>query len=711
MRSHRLTRVFPVINWSFGMAIVFYGSRALGDNSCGVNGSYGCVGCGLFGCQGLNSDGRRQFAVPISGVPLGNFVKEVHYSIRVKRFNEQGECGANNFPMRCSDVELTLTGAPCIRSVKLWGPGVKDRANPTKDRSCSGDNDGGNDDDTENDPDIELHGSIAIDFDGCLPNAIWALEVKDVTPTDNYIVELDTFEVWICHAQCIDACDDGSPCTTATCSALEGCVQSPANPGVDCGSARGGVCEKHDACGTSGNCVIQFQNNTTVCRGAKAEDLCDKPETCPGDSPDCPADTFQSGTVCRAAAGVCDQAETCSGDSPDCPEDEFQERSIGCRVATGPCDLPEFCTESSAACPANEKQADGVACTADTDPCTDDKCKNGQCDHPRKPDCCTAASECDDLKSCTRDTCETNVCKHVNTCACQLDSDCGDPGACTKVSCVSNACKNEDIDNCCTSANDCNDNDPCTDDSCVSTQCLNKSHCCTSNGECDDDNACTTDTCESGACKRANNTEACNDNIASTSNDRCSGGTCGGTPPDSDLEPEPEPGQGATRCATDGDCDDGDGCSDDLCDSTGACRHQTVPDCCGGDEDCDDNDDCTEDVCDRAGSCRHQTVPDCCEDECCSDDDCADDDEFCNGVPTCDDGECVDGEPPCDANTETCNEEDNLCEAESGAGQDVAEPVRTGCGSLGAVLTLIGVMGFRCARVGRPRSRKGTRTE
>jgi hypothetical protein len=64
-------------------------------------------------------------------------------------------------------------------------------------------------------------------------------------------------------------------------------------------------------------------------------------------------------------------------------------------------------------------------------------------------------------------------------------------------------------------------------------------------------------------------------------------------------------------CSTDGDCDDGNSCTDDTCQSS-VCRHNIIQDCtpCNADADCDDGNVCTEDTC-TAEVCEHGTLQGC----------------------------------------------------------------------------------------------------
>ncbi len=126
---------------------------------------------------------------------------------------------------------------------------------------------------------------------------------------------------------------------------------------------------------------------------------------------------------------------------------------------------------------------------------------------------------------------------------------------------------------------------------------------------CDDGNACTLDTCggESGCSQEDLEGGECGDDDACTVGDHCEAGVCVGSPVV---------------------CDDGDPCTDDLCDGFGGCttEHNLA--------DCDDGDPCTvKDTC-EAGQCSGFAV-DC---DCLVDGDCAalEDGDLCNGTLICD---------------------------------------------------------------------------
>jgi len=126
---------------------------------------------------------------------------------------------------------------------------------------------------------------------------------------------------------------------------------------------------------------------------------------------------------------------------------------------------------------------------------------------------------------------------------------------------------------------------------------------------CDDGNECTEDVCagNAGCSHEALDGGECGDGNACTAGDHCDDGECVGLPVV---------------------CDDGNPCTDDVCDGLGGCAAQdnAAP--------CDDGDPCTvKDQC-EGGECTGFEL-DC---ECLADTDCAplDDGNLCNGVLFCD---------------------------------------------------------------------------
>jgi len=126
---------------------------------------------------------------------------------------------------------------------------------------------------------------------------------------------------------------------------------------------------------------------------------------------------------------------------------------------------------------------------------------------------------------------------------------------------------------------------------------------------CDDDNPCTEDICngEEGCSHASLDLLECTDGDLCTTGDHCEEGMCVGNPVV---------------------CDDGNPCTDDYCDETGACSSEA------NHELCDDGNPCTlGDVCDE-GACIGTPIS-C---DCQQDADCGilDDNDLCNGTLYCD---------------------------------------------------------------------------
>ncbi len=201
---------------------------------------------------------------------------------------------------------------------------------------------------------------------------------------------------------------------------------------------------------------------------------------------------------------------------------------------------------------------DGNACTADS-------CAGGLCQHA------ALVGPCSDLNPCTSgDVCQADICLPgaVTICtdgiACTADScnpksgcvftpdasQCDDAKPCTQDSCTATGCTHGK------SPSGCDDGDLCTADTCKSALCVHTP----STAACNDNNACTDDLCE-GTCKHVNNQAKCTDANTCTTTDFCAAGVCVG---------------GAPLI-----CNDGKPCTADSCVPATGCAHAAIVDVCG----------------------------------------------------------------------------------------------------------------------------------
>ncbi|MEE8311677.1 MAG: hypothetical protein V3R77_05430, partial [Candidatus Binatia bacterium] len=269
--------------------------------------------------------------------------------------------------------------------------------------------------------------------------------------------------------------------------------------------------------------------------------------------------------------------------------------------------------------------------------------------------CEAVAFTCDDGNSCTDDTCDvvTGCVFTNNTAGCEDGNACTDSDICSGGGCIAgtprvcddtNVCTDDtcDMESGCVFANNtgaCDDNDACTDnDACSAGACAGATV-----AVCDDSNVCTNDTCTTtGGCVFTNNALGCDDGDACTDGDVCSAGACQPGPPrvcdDTNVctDDSCDSGTGCVNASNVDSCEDGDDCTiDDLC-VAGVCTSGTLLDC-------DDLNGCTDDVCDPvAGACVHTNNATACSDG-----------DACTLNDVCSGGACSSGSPAiCDDQNE-----------------------------------------------------------
>jgi hypothetical protein len=519
----------------------------------------------------------------------------------------------------------------------------------------------------------------------------------------------------------INLCDDANECTTDSCDGETGCSHGVLDGGeckdgdactvgdhCEAGECLGApvLCDDSDpctddACDGFGGC--QFEENSASCDDG---DPCTVADQCDGGSCegvtvpcDCQEDvdceTLEDGDLCNGTL-YCDLSEwpyacrvveesvvVCS--EPEGPDAPCLEAL--CEPITGECDFVaahnEVACDDGDACTIGEHCGEGLcgggvaSNCADDNPCTDDSCDGMLgCVYTNN------SASCEDGSLCTlNDLCGEGICQPGEATVCDDGNSCTDDSCLPESGCTfsdnealcddGNACSLGDVceDGTCSYKEwlVCADDNVCTSDSCDpqggclfnlnsapcddGDVCSTGDHChlgeCIAAGQlaCDDGNLCTDDSCnaESG-CQFVANSAPCDDGDLCTTGDSCAGGWC---KPGAMLE-----------------CEDDNGCTQDLCDPEGGC--QFVP----NEAPCDDGDACTVgDVCAASECVSGADELDCADSNGCTDDSCdpqsgcvylnnqmdCDDGSVCTLGDACAGGVCVSGEGTMDC------DDDNVC--------------------------------------------------
>ncbi len=383
-------------------------------------------------------------------------------------------------------------------------------------------------------------------------------------------------------------CDDGNVCTSDLCDPVQGCLHSAAN---------GVACDDDDDCTVGDSCW-------------------DK-KCVPGAPLDC-----DDGNVCTADSCDDDECEHAANNGVPCDDGDECTVNTTCwdKKCTGgsplPCDDGNTCTSDSCD-PASGcafENDDGAPCDDGNECTTPDTCWDGKCSGQ-------APAQCDDGNPCTTDTCDPLqgcVNKAANGIGCDDGNACTEPDTCWDKKCVAGGLVDCDDGDVCTTdgcdpqtgckhgANNgakCSDGDDCTaNDTCWDKQCTPGAPV-----DCDDGNVCTTDSCDpASGCQHSHaNGIGCDDGDACTDPDTCWDGACSGKIISCDdgnvcTHDSCDPEQGCQHTAANGaPCSDGDVCTDgDTC-----WDENCVP---GEPLDCDDGNICSSDTCDSEQGCLYQ---------------------------------------------------------------------------------------------------------
>ncbi len=239
-------------------------------------------------------------------------------------------------------------------------------------------------------------------------------------------------------------------------------------------------------------------------------------------------------------------------------------------------------------------------------------------------------------------------------------------------------------DGCGGSCGECNDNNVCTDDGCEQGLCIFTSN----KAECDDDNLCTVgDQCKNGSCQPGEFELICSDDDNPCTDDCNPKDGCSHIPNDNNICLDGTVCNGEETClggvclgGIPLDCDDGNPCTTDDCDSETGCIHENLGAGieCGGwllcdgngnclpcEPQCDDK-ECGDDACGGVCGVCGEKLPECVEGQC-----------VC--FPDCDDKEC--GADGCGDDCGSCQDPQDECIE----GQCVCQPTCEGkeCGDNG----------------------------
>ena len=518
-------------------------------------------------------------------------------------------------------------------------------------------------------------------------------------------------------------CDDGNECTTDSCSVEVGGCNNIPNELTSCDD--GNICTENDMCyngycqgnivfcGEESECVLPgcdprigcvaapaaggncdhpcsppWLPSSAICIGMECVSFFDCAEGNPcvigicSEETGCQTEPVGNGAACETEGGgfgeclggvctsVCENEGECDDSNP-CTDDACDETD-GCTHS--PKEDTSACTHSGG----RSGQCENGVCLAadcvgnsdcdDLNPCTVDSCDAGDCLNTPDDDLCNDGNEC------TADTCDAiDGCSNgpISDAPCDYDDPCVVESGCMYGRCLPLTRKNCEVADPCIAGSCnatsgecvydqlsgvlCNDGDPCThDDICSDGLCAGTAY------DCDDGNTCTEDIClQEGGCTHFPLTgSACDDVNACTEVSMCIDGACIG----SDLV----------------DCDDGNSCTTDYCDSEEGCKYGNITgracedgdpctlgdtclsgDCIAGSGAllCEDGDPCTADSCDSESGCLFTPM---------------DDMSPCDAIPgiaeVCASGECIvycESDAGCndgvDCTNDTCDTQTHAC--------------------------------------------------
>jgi hypothetical protein len=410
-------------------------------------------------------------------------------------------------------------------------------------------------------------------------------------------------------------CDDKNPCTIDVCDTVKGCTYKLAPGGVTkCDD--GLSCTVNDYC-DAGKCVAEKDQ----CESCVSDSFCiqkyGQGDKCTGQMK-C-VDAAAKGKVCSIDIKTVISCDA-NNDTP-CSVNTCDPNTGACKPAIKteglPCTATDKCI-GTASCNAQGNCVGATLQCDDKNSCTVDSCdpKVGCLFKPKSD-----GSACDDGTACTPsegDKCAQGQCVNpVNTCTCASDGDCAkfegqDGDLCNeKYKCTADAkgkfCKPvTGTETVCDGSKD----TPCVSSICQKATGQCKAIAKAESAPCDDQDMCTLgETCAAGLCKSTkslvcNDGNSCTDDICDPatgclSGPKPSGGKCD----DGDKCTTGDVCKSGKCTGAQVNCDDGNECTLDLCSKTGGCSNQvddTLP--------CSDGDPCTANDACKTGTCKASAV-------------------------------------------------------------------------------------------------------
>jgi cysteine-rich repeat protein len=346
-----------------------------------------------------------------------------------------------------------------------------------------------------------------------------------------------------------------------------GCGDTVLDPGEECDDGNTESCDGCSALCTTEGCGNGVVECSEACDDGNANELdcclsdCTSPCACGNNILDFDEDCDDGNTQgCDGCSPSC-EFEFCGNGILDCMEgcDDANSNNDDCcfNNCADPCEDGNSCTEDTCDFDGEERTCDndplpaGTICSEDGNECTLDDCSSqGVCRHREAP--MNGAACSDDGSDCTTDVCQGGDCTHPSL----ADSTpCADDGnLCSEDFCVAGVCTHPAVV--------CDDGDGCTADSCDGGTGQ-----CTTQPE-EDGTPCQADLClEAGMCLAG----ACDQSVPVVcpfDADPCTTDQC--NPQTGCFYTQKNPG---AACDPDSGGDDGNACTDGICNAAGQCLH------------------------------------------------------------------------------------------------------------------------------------------